>query len=58
MKEHAEKVERICSHVRAMFDVKVDHDFVPRNDLTEMVVKDLSDKYEVDINLLHKILFK
>ncbi len=58
MKEHAEKVERICSHVRAMFDVKVDHDFVPRNDLTEMVVKDLSDKYEVNLELLHKILFK
>jgi len=58
MKEHAEKVARICSHVRAMFDVRTEHNFVPRNDLTEMVVKDLSEKYNVNLELLHKILFK
>jgi len=58
MKEHAEKIERICEHVRAMFGITRDHDFVPRNDFSEMVVKDLSDKYNVNLELLHKILFK
>ena len=55
---YCDKVERICSHVRSMFDVTKEHEFVPRNEMTEEVVKDLSEKYEVNLNLLHKILFK
>lgn len=55
---YCDKVERICSHVRSMFDVTRDNDFVPRNEMTEEIVKDLSEKYEVNLNLLHKILFK
>ena len=55
---YCDKVERICSHVRAMFDVTKEHDFVPRNEMTEEIVRDLSEKYEVNLNLLHKILFK
>lgn len=55
---YCDKVERICSHVRAMFDVTRDHDFVPRNEMSEEIVRDLSEKYEVNLNLLHKILFK
>jgi len=55
---HCEKVEAICSHVRAMFDVTKDHDFVPKHEMSEEIVKDLSEKYNVNLNLLHKILFK
>lgn len=55
---YCDKVERICSHVRSMFDVTKEHEFVPRNEMTEEIVKDLSEKYEVNLNLLHKILFK
>lgn len=55
---YCDKVERICSHVRAMFDVTKEHEFVPRNEMTEEIVRDLSEKYEVNLNLLHKILFK
>lgn len=55
---YCDKVERICSHVRSMFDVTRDNDFVPRNEMSEEIVKDLSEKYGVNLNLLHKILFK
>ena len=55
---YCDKIERICSHVRAMFDVTKEHDFVPRNEMAEEIVRDLSEKYEVNLNLLHKILFK
>lgn len=55
---YCDKVERICSHVRAMFNVTKEHEFVPRNEMTEEIVRDLSEKYEVNLNLLHKILFK
>ena len=55
---YCDKVERICSHVRAMFDVTRDNDYVPRNEMTEEIVRDLSEKYVVNLNLLHKILFK
>lgn len=55
---YCDKVERICSHVRSMFDVTKEHEFVPRNEMTEEIVRDLSEKYEVNLNLLHKILFK
>lgn len=55
---YCDKVERICSHVRAMFDVTKEHEFVPRNEMSEEIVRDLSEKYEVNLNLLHKILFK
>ena len=55
---YCDKVERICSHVRSMFDVTRDNCYVPRNEMTEEIVKDLSEKYEVNLNLLHKILFK
>ena len=55
---YCDKVERICSHVRSMFDITRDNEYVPRNEMTEEIVKDLSEKYEVNLNLLHKILFK
>ena len=55
---YCDKVEAICSHVRAMFDVIKENDFVPRDEMTEEIVKDLAEKYGVNLNLLHKILFR
>jgi hypothetical protein len=55
---YCDKVHMICRHVRTMFAVKRDNLYVERNEMTEEIVKDLSDRYEVNLNLLHKILFK